>query len=151
MEYSYAFTEYKYPGAPEFDIRVIDENPFEVVSRSDPSKGVSVIPIRVLHYKLPILGYRINNIAYITDANRVDESELAKLRGLDVLVVNTVRKQRHISHFSLNEAIAFAQLIGAKRSFLTHLSHQMPVYSELEKELPEGINQAYDGLTLNIL
>ncbi|NCB96854.1 MAG: MBL fold metallo-hydrolase [Bacteroidia bacterium] len=151
MEYSYAFSEYKYPGAPEFDIRVIDENPFEVVSRSDPSKRVSVIPIRVLHYKLPILGYRINNIAYITDANRVDESELAKLRGLDVLVVNTVRKQRHISHFSLNEAIAFAQLVGAKRSFLTHLSHQMPVYSELEKELPEGINQAYDGLTLNIL
>jgi len=146
MEYSYAFSEYKYPGAPEFDMKIIDERPFEVTSRLDPQKRVTVTPIRVMHYKLPILGYRIGNIAYITDANRVDDQEFSKLQGLEVLVVNTIRKQHHISHFSLQEAIDFAQRVGAKNSYLTHLSHQMPIHEELEKELPEGISQAYDGL-----
>ena len=146
MEYSYAFSEFKYPGAPEFDIRVINENPFEVSSRINPEIKVKITPIRVMHYKLPILGFRIGNIAYITDANKVDNKELYKLQGLDILVINTVRKQRHISHFSLSEAIEFAQTVGAKQSYLTHLSHQMPIYAKLEKELPEGISQAYDGL-----
>jgi len=145
-EYSYAFSEYKYPGAPEFDIRVIDENPFEVASRVNPDLKVTVTPIRVMHYKLPILGYRIGNIAYITDAKQVEEREYSKLNNLDILVVNTIRRQRHISHFSLDEAIEFAKRVGAKESYLTHLSHQLCVHEELAAELPEHIQPAYDGL-----
>lgn len=140
-EYSYAFEEIKYPGAPEWDVHIIDENPFTI-------KGVEITPIRGRHFKLPVLGYRFGNIAYCTDMNHIPEEEYSKLQGLDHFIINCVRRGRHISHYSLEQAIEVAEKIGAKHSWLTHLSHQLPCHEELTKELPEGILPAFDGLVI---
>ena len=142
MEYSYAFAENKYPGAPDWEICLIDEKPFRI-------NGVEIVPIRGKHFRLPVLGYRFGNIAYCTDMNHIPEEEFAKLEGLDHFVINCVRKGRHISHYSLEEAVAVAQKVGARHSWLTHLSHQLPEHQVLEKELPYGIRPAYDGLILS--
>lgn len=141
MEYSYAFAENKYPGAPEWRVHTIDEKPFEI-------NGVKVIPIRGSHYKLPVLGFRFGNIAYCTDMNHIAEEEFEKLKGLDHFVINCVRRGRHISHFSLEGALEVAKKVGARHTWLTHLSHQLPVYTELAAELPAGILPAYDGLVI---
>ena len=140
-EYSYAFAENKYPGAPEWDVHIIDENPFKI-------NGVEIVPIRGRHYKLPVLGYRFGNLAYCTDMNHIMEEEFEKLKGLDHFIINCVRKGRHISHFSLEGALEVAAKVGAKHTWLTHLSHQLPKYQKLAAELPEGVQAAYDGLTL---
>ena len=140
-EYSYAFEEIKYPGAPEWDVHIIDENPFTI-------KGVEITPIRGRHFKLPVLGYRFGNIAYCTDMNHIPEEEYSKLQGLDHFIINCVRRGRHISHYSLEQAIGVAEKVGAKHSWLTHLSHQLPCHEELTKELPEGILPAFDGLVI---
>ena len=140
-EYSYAFEEIKYPGAPEWDVHIIDENPFTI-------KGVEITPIRGRHFKLPVLGYRFGNIAYCTDMNHIPEEEYSKLQGLDHFIINCVRRGRHISHYSLEQALEVAEKVGAKHSWLTHLSHQLPRYEELVKELPEGVRPAYDGLVI---
>jgi phosphoribosyl 1,2-cyclic phosphate phosphodiesterase len=142
-EYSYAFEEYKYPGAPEFDIKIIDNKQFMV-------NTAIVTPVRAYHYKLPVLGFRIGEIAYITDANHIPEEELEKLNNLSILVLNTVRRERHISHFSLDEAVAVAERVKPKKCFLTHLSHQIGFHSELDDSLPEWISPAYDRLTLTV-
>ena len=141
MEYSYAFEEVKYPGAPEWDVHIIDDKPFSI-------KGVEIIPIRGMHYKLPVLGFRFGDIAYCTDMNHIPEEEFQKLERLNHFIVNTVRRGHHISHFALEEAVAVAQKVGAKNSWLTHLSHQLPCYSDLVAELPDGILPAYDGLEI---
>ena len=141
-EYSYAFEEKKYPGAPEWDVHIIDHKPFTV-------NGVEIIPIRGRHFKLPVLGYRFGNIAYCTDMNHIPDEEYEKLQNLDHFIINCVRKGRHISHYSLEQAIEVAQKVGAKHSWLTHLSHQLPCYEDLKKELPEGILPAFDGLVLD--
>lgn len=141
MEYSYAFAENKYPGAPEWDVHIIDSNPFTI-------NGVEIIPIRGRHYKLPVLGYRFGNIAYCTDMNHIPEEEFEKLKGLDHFIINTVRRGHHISHFSLEGALEIAAKVGAKHSWLTHLSHQLPVHSALSAEMPEGVLPAYDGLRI---
>lgn len=140
-EYSYAFEEIKYPGAPEWDVHIIDEKPFTI-------KGVEITPIRGRHFKLPVLGYRFGNIAYCTDMNHIPEEEYSKLQGLDHFIINCVRRGRHISHYSLEQAIEVAEKVGAKHSWLTHLSHQLPCHEELTKELPEGILPAFDGLAI---
>ena len=141
MEYSYAFAENKYPGAPEWDVHIIDSNPFTI-------KGVEIIPIRGRHYKLPVLGYRFGNIAYCTDMNHIPEEEFEKLKGLDHFIINTVRRGHHISHFSLEGALEMAERVGAEHTWLTHLSHQLPVHAELTAEMPEGVLPAYDGLSI---
>lgn len=141
MEYSYAFAEHKYPGAPEWDVHIIDSNPFTI-------KGVEIIPIRGRHYKLPVLGYRFGNIAYCTDMNHIPEEEFEKLKGLDHFIINTVRRGHHISHFSLEAALEIAAKVGAKHSWLTHLSHQLPAHAALTAEMPEGVLPAYDGLRI---
>ena len=169
MEYSYAFAEKKYPGAPEWHVHNIDENPFEIrcggpyevlswepgkgyvhstAGENDPIKTANIIPIRGMHYKLPVLGYRFGDIAYCTDMNHIPEEEFQKLERLNHFIVNTVRRGHHISHFALEEAVAVAQKVGAKNSWLTHLSHQLPCYSDLAAELPDGILPAYDGLEI---
>ena len=169
MEYSYAFAEKKYPGAPEWHVHIIDEKPFmvscggpyEVLSwepgkgyvysvegENDPIRTTEIIPIRGMHYKLPVLGYRFGNIAYCTDMNHIPDEEFEKLTGLDHFVIKCVKYGKHISHYSLKEAVEVAQRVGAKHSWLTHLSHQLPCYNELAAELPEGILPAYDGLVL---
>ena len=141
-EYSYAFAEVKYPGAPEWNVHIIDDQPFHI-------NGVKIIPIRGKHYKLPVLGYRFGDVAYCTDMNHIAEEEFDKLQGLKHFIINCVRRGRHISHFSLEGALEVAQKVGADHTWLTHLSHQLPKYEELLKELPEGIEPAYDGLQIN--
>ena len=169
MEYGYAFAEKKYPGAPEWHVHNIDENPFTIqaggayevltwehgkgyihsmAGEDEPVRSVEIIPIRGMHYKLPVLGFRFGNIAYCTDMNHIPEEEFAKLQGLDHFIINCVKYGKHISHYSLEEAIEVAKKVGAKNSWLTHLSHQLPTYNELAAELPEGIHPAYDGLVL---
>ena len=141
MEYSYAFAEKKYPGAPEWNVNIIDENPFCI-------NGVEIIPIRGMHYRLPVLGYRFGDIAYCTDMNLIEEKEFSKLQGLEHFIINCVKRGKHISHYSLEEAIEVAEKVGARHTWITHLSHQLPRHQTLTEELPENIAPAYDGLKL---
>lgn len=138
-EYSYVFSEYQYPGIPKMRLNPIPEHSFIV-------HGVKVDPVRVFHYRLPVYGFRIGNFAYITDANYIPEESKEKLFGVKYLVINALRKEKHISHFSLREAVDFIREISPKKAFITHISHQMGMYSEVAKELPAGIFLAYDGL-----
>ncbi len=140
-EFSYVFAEYQYPGIPRMRLNTIQGFPFNV-------KEVEIIPVRVRHMHLEIYGFRIGNFAYLTDANYIPEESKEKLIGIKYLVINALRKEKHISHFSLREAIDFIREISPKRAFLTHISHQMGVYKHVEKELPAGIMLAYDGLKM---
>lgn len=148
-EYSYAFAENRYPGAPEWDIHRINEQAFCI-------EGVEITPIRGRHFKLPVLGFRFGNIAYCTDMNHIEEEELQKLQGLDHFIINCVRRGRHISHFGLEGALALAKRVGARHTWLTHMSHQLPRHSELSAELlalsdtdlGTAVKPAYDGLTI---
>jgi len=139
-EYSYVFAEYQYPGIPKMRINPINEYGFKI-------SGVQIIPVRVFHYRLPIYGFRIRNFAYITDANYVPEESKEKLFGVKYLVINALRKEKHISHFSLREAIDFIREISPKKAYITHISHQMGQYKQIARELPQGIVLAYDGLS----
>lgn len=141
LEYSYAFAENRYPGAPEWNVHIIDEKPFSI-------DGVEITPIRGKHFKLPVLGFRFGNIAYCTDMNHIAEEEFEKLQGLDHFVINCVRYGRHISHFSLEGALEVARRVGARKTWLTHLSHQLPRYEVLMAELPADTLPAYDGLII---
>lgn len=142
-EFSYAFSDKKYPGVPEIDLNIIDDRPFTI-------SHVEFIPIQVYHLRLPVFGFRIGNFAYITDANVIPEDEFEKLKGLDVLVLNALRREKHPSHFTLEEAIAIAGRIGAKQTWFTHISHQLGKHEEVEAELPDNIFIAYDGLKLEV-
>jgi phosphoribosyl 1,2-cyclic phosphate phosphodiesterase len=141
-EYAYIFNEKRYPGVPQVDCVEIDHNPFQI-------KGVDITPIPVLHYKLPVLGFRIGDFSYITDANHIPEESFALLEGTEILVLNALQKEAHISHFTLDQAIEQALRIGAKKTYFTHISHRLGLHDEVEKELPEGMFLAYDGLKLS--
>ena len=141
--FNYAFAENRYPGTPQMELLHIDGEPFQV-------KGIEVIPIRLYHHKLPVYGYRFGKFAYLTDFNRIEEEELAKLEGVEVLIICALRKSIHISHLNLSEALRLAGEIGPKRTYLTHMSHDMGFHAELAKELPDGVEPAYDGLVLEI-
>ena len=126
------------------DIHLITSLPFTI-------DGVEIVPIRAMHYKLPILGFRFGDLAYVTDANYIPESEFDKLRGLKVFVLNTVKRGQHISHYALEEAIEVCRRVGARQSYLTHLSHMLPRHTELSEELsvlPFSLQPAFDGLTV---
>jgi phosphoribosyl 1,2-cyclic phosphate phosphodiesterase len=142
-EYAYAFAEDKYPGVPEFNLITIGENSFTV-------KGVTVLPIRVLHHQLPVLGFRIGNVAYITDASHIVDCEKEKLCNLDILTLNVIRRTPHLSHFSLPEALALAEELQPKQLYLSHLSHQIERHAELVAALPPHVAPAYDGLTIRV-
>jgi phosphoribosyl 1,2-cyclic phosphate phosphodiesterase len=142
-DYAYAFDEHPYPGAPEIALHSIGEGPFDV-------KGVTVTPVFGLHMTLPVTGFRIGSLAYLTDFNHIDDSELAKLRGVDTLVVNAVGHKRHISHFSLDEAIDLGRRAGARQTYITHMAHRMGRYADIEPTLPAGVHLACDGLTIEI-
>jgi phosphoribosyl 1,2-cyclic phosphate phosphodiesterase len=140
-EYSYVFSDIQYPGIPKMRLNLITERHFEI-------NEIKIIPIRVFHYRLPVLGFRIGNFAYITDANYIPEESKEKLFGVKYLVINALRKEKHISHFSLREAIDFVREISPKKAFITHISHQMGYHEEVSKELPPEIMLAYDGLSV---
>ncbi len=142
-EFYYVFEEHKYPGVPEVRVHLIDKQPFYIGK-------VKVIPILVYHYKMPVLGFRIGDVTYITDANHIPEEEKAKIKGSKVLVLNALRRSSHISHFTLDEAMDMAAELGCEQTYFTHISHQMGLHKEVSKELPEGMSLAYDGLTLEL-
>ena len=142
-EFPYVFAEFKYPGIPQINIHPIGLDPFDIGS-------IHFIPIEVLHYKLPVLGFRINDFTYITDAKTVSDEEKEKIKGSKILVINALQKQNHISHFTLDEAIGFAQEIGAETTYFTHISHRLGKHADIEAELPAGIKLAYDGLQMEI-
>ncbi|MCK4921441.1 MAG: MBL fold metallo-hydrolase [Bacteroidales bacterium] len=140
-EFPYIFAEHKYPGIPQVKVNLIKSGKFKV-------KKIEITPIRAMHMRLPILGYRIGDFAYITDANYISNEEISKLKGVRVFVVNALRKEKHISHYSLQEAIDLIQKVKPEKAYLTHIGHQMGLYKIVEEELPENISLAYDGLRL---
>lgn len=142
-EFPYAFKDTRYPGVPEIQLNSIALEPFTV-------GDIPVIPVQVWHLKMPVLGYRFGKFTYITDANRIDESEKQKIRGSEVLVLNTLRKQKHISHFSLQEGIDLARELDIPQVWFTHMSHQMGKHADVCAELPPGISLGYDMLQITV-
>jgi len=142
-EFAYVFSEVKYPGAPQVKVNEIHNSPFQV-------EGVDIVPVEVLHYKLPVFGFRIKNFAYITDMKTIQPEEAEKLKDLDVLILNALQKTKHISHLTLEEALDFAERIGAKKTYFTHLSHKMGKHGEVSEELPDHVEIAYDGMQINL-
>ena len=140
-DFYYAFTDTKYPGIPELNLNTITLEPFMV-------GDIPVTPILVWHLKMPVLGFRFGKFTYITDANKIDESEKDKIKGSEVLVLNALRKKAHISHFTLDEAIGLVQELKIPTAYFTHISHQLGRHEVIEAELPDGIHLAYDGLSL---
>lgn len=139
-EYPYIFAEKKYPGIPQINVNLINDQEFKI-------RDLKITPIRVMHYKLPVLGFRIGDMAYITDANFISEQEKEKLYGVKYLIINALRKEKHVSHFTLSEAIEIIEEISPKRAYLTHISHQMGMHSDLAAELPPHIQPAFDGFS----
>jgi phosphoribosyl 1,2-cyclic phosphate phosphodiesterase len=142
-EFPYIFSDRKYPGVPEINFHLINEESFRI-------GGMNIQPVRAMHYMLPVLGFRIGDFAYITDANQISEKEKEKLKDLKLFVVCALRKKQHISHYTLNEALGLINEIRPQTAFLTHISHQMGLHSEIQKELPENVFLAYDRLKLEI-
>lgn len=143
ISFSYVFAENKYPGVPQVILHQIDETPFSIGS-------IHFIPIRMMHYNMPVLGYRINDFAYLVDANFISASEKRKLKGVSKVVIGALRKKKHHSHFTLDEAIALYEEIGAKEGYISHISHQMGRVENYSKLMPEGMFAAYDGLCFEI-
>lgn len=140
QQYGYIFEEHKYPGIPDLNLITIHNEPFTI-------NQTTFLPIQVLHYHLPVLGFRIEGFTYITDANNIPEKEKEKIRGTDILVINALRKEPHISHFTLDEALQLIEELKPGKAYLTHISHQMGLHEEVEKSLPENIHLAYDGIS----
>lgn len=142
-EFFYVFSDQKYPGVPEAHIERIDLSPFAV-------NGVPFIPIDVRHMHLPVLGFRIGDFTYVTDANFISETEKDKIRGSRILVLNALRQATHPSHFTLQEAIALSDELGAQTTYFTHISHQLGRHDEISEQLPSGKHLAWDGLEIEI-
>jgi len=142
-DFYYAFTETRYPGVPDLNIIGIDHDPFIV-------GDIYVQPIQVMHHKMPVLGFRMGDFTYITDANYIEPQEQEKIKGSKVLVINALRKQKHLSHFTLSEAIELANALEIPRVYLTHISHQLGSHTAVSDELPANICLAYDGLQISL-
>ncbi|UYZ63724.1 MBL fold metallo-hydrolase [Hymenobacter weizhouensis] len=144
-EYAYIFSEHKYPGIPQVQLHPIlsDTAAFDVA-------GVEFLPIRALHYKLPVLGFRVGGFTYVTDANHLSPEALERMRGSDIIVLNALRHEKHISHFTLREAVAILEDLAPRQAYLTHISHQLGRHRDIEADLPSFIRLAYDGLRVEI-
>lgn len=140
-DFSYIF-EHNYPGIPKLDITEIGENPFSVF-------GKKMIPIPVTHYKMPVNGYRIGNLAYITDAKTISENSKKLITNLDTLIINCLHEREHVAHFNLKEVLAFIEEIKPTKTFLTHMSHLFGTHDEIIAKLPKGVLPAYDRLTID--
>lgn len=143
QEFSYAFTNSKYPGVPSFKLQTINENEFSIGS-------LPIQPIPALHYSMEVMGFRIGDFAYITDTNYIPASSLQHLFGCKVIVLNALRKEKHVSHYNLEEAIRVLEFLQPEKAYLSHISHLLGLHHEVEKELPEFIQLAYDGLCIEI-
>ena len=142
-EFAYIFSEEKYPGIPEIDVIGFNDDPFYV-------GDILLEPINVLHYKMPVKGFRIKDFAYITDANFISEEEKGKLKNLNVLVLNALRREPHVSHFTFDEAISLVNELKPRKAYFTHISHQLGLHESVSNELPANIELAVDGLQLII-
>lgn len=138
-EFHYVFSGVQYPGIPRLELNTIHSAPFEVA-------GMVIHPIEVMHMNLPVLGFRIDDFTYITDANFIPDAELEKVRGSRFLVLNALRREKHVSHYTLDEAVSLIRSLSPEQAWLTHLSHQMGLHEAVNAELPPGIALAYDGL-----
>lgn len=142
-EFDYAFGENKYPGTPVINLHEIINSEFEV-------NGVKIIPIDAMHAAMPVFGFRVGNFGYLTDISQIDEKEKEKLFGLKVVVIGALRKKAHHSHFNLDQALELINEIKPEKAYLTHISHLMGLQKEMEKELPENVYFAFDGLKIKI-
>lgn len=142
-DFYYAFSDTRYPGIPELEMHSIGPDPFV-------AGDIPVVPIQVWHMKMPVLGFRFGDFTYITDANRIDEDEKQKILGSKILVLNALRKEKHISHFTLQEAVDLATELKIPEVYFTHISHQLGLHDAVSKELPAGMQLAYDKLQLDI-
>jgi phosphoribosyl 1,2-cyclic phosphate phosphodiesterase len=142
-EFPYILHEKRFFGAPQLKFNIIKNESFNV-------DGVSITPVEVMHHKMNVFGFRIGPLSYITDASHIPDKEKEKLYGSDILVINALRKSKHISHFSLSEAIGQILEINPKRAYITHLSHFMGLHERIEESLPDNVFIAYDGLKLDI-
>ena len=143
-DFYYVFSDKKYPGVPELNMITIDaDNPFMV-------GDIPVQPIEVMHHKMPVLGFRFGDFTYITDSNHISDSENEKIIGSKVLVLNALRKEEHMAHFTLDEAIALGRELRVPEVYFTHISHQLGKHQKISRELPQGMHLAYDGLTIRL-
>lgn len=142
-EFHYAFADEKYPGVPDLNMVTIDTEPFKI-------GDMDVLPIQVMHHKMPVLGFRFADFTYITDANYISEKEKKKIKGSRALVLNALRKENHLSHFTLADAIALANELEVPEVYFTHISHQLGKHEDINRELPPHIRLAYDGLTITL-
>jgi phosphoribosyl 1,2-cyclic phosphate phosphodiesterase len=143
IEYAYAFSKDSYPGIPRLLLNLIDNKSFSV-------DGVNITPLEVLHLKMPVLGFRFENFSYITDANFIPDETLEKLQGTEILVLNALQRNRHVSHFNLEEALAMVEKIKPAKAFFTHISHNLGLHADVSRELPAHVMLSYDGLQLEV-
>lgn len=143
-EFQYVFSTERYPGIPQININTIENKEFILPC------GMLIRPIEVMHYKLPVFGFRIGNFTYITDAKTVSEEEIEKIKGTELLIVNALHHSEHLSHFNLKEALEFIDKINPKKAYLTHISHLFGKHKDIEKILPPNVFPAFDGMTLEI-
>ena len=141
-EYEYVFAENRYPGVPKMELHTIAGYNIDL-------NGDEIIPLRIFHYRLPILGFRIGEMAYITDANYIPEETREKLIGVKYLVINALRREKHISHFSLGEALALIEQVSPRKAYITHIGHQMGKHADVNRDLPVNVTLAWDGLEVN--
>ena len=142
-EFAYAFADKKYPGVPNLELNSINLESFSI-------GDIPIIPVEVWHLKMPVYGFRFGDFTYITDANRIENAEKEKIKGSKVLVLNALRKEKHISHYTLDEAIALVKELQVPTAYFTHISHQLGKHAEIESRLPEGIHLSYDGLKISM-
>lgn len=140
-EFAYAFSDKRYPGIPSINLNTIDETPFVI-------GDIPVVPVLVWHLKMPVLGFRFGRFTYITDANKIDAEEREKIKGSETIVLNALRNEKHISHFTLEEAVEMVHQLQVPIAYFTHISHQLGRHTEVNKSLPQGIELAYDGLEI---
>lgn len=142
-EFHYIFSDFKYPGIPQINLHLLENKPLTI-------EGVGFIPIEVMHYKLPVFAFRVGDLTYITDANSISEKEKEKIKGSRVIIINALRRDPHISHFTLDQAVELIKELAPEKAYLTHISHQLGLHEEVQKELPDNIELAFDGLKIQL-
>lgn len=142
-DYHYIFMPHEFPGLPEATLHTVGDSVFNAA-------GVEILPVKAMHKDLPILGYRIGNLAYVTDANYMDNNALESIKGVSVLVINALRMAKHFSHYSLPEALEVIEQVSPKEAYITHISHEMGLHADVSSTLPDNVHLAYDNLTINI-